>query len=246
MALSTDTFCSTRFTIRKFAWVRLGGDAPQGRGRRAIGMAIGMKVLRRIRSERIGNRVGAKRNGESEPPPKGERRMRRLSAVGSTFLFATCLIARAEEAVTPVAVGARFSQDENGADFLFDLSRSVTPRVYALASPDQIVIDLPEVNFQLDPSLGRVVAGNSGAIVKAFRFGLLGPHGSRIVIDLARSACPARVESKPVVEGALASRLRIEVRPCDEAAFAGLIRPADELDQRPQSLGPSGATSDCN
>jgi N-acetylmuramoyl-L-alanine amidase len=56
----------------------------------------------------------------------------------------------------------------------------------------------------------------------------LGPRGSRIVIDLARSACPARVESKPVVEGALASRLRIEVKPCDEAAFAGLIRPPDD------------------
>ena len=128
--------------------------------------------------------------------------------------------------MTPVAVGVRLSQDDNGAELSFDLSGPVNPRVYALASPDQIVIDLPEVNFQLDPSLGRVGPENSGAIVKAFRFGRLGSRESQIVIDLARSACPTRVESKPVVEGALASRLRIDVKPCDEAAFAALIRSA--------------------
>ena len=153
--------------------------------------------------------------------------MQRLTAIASAFIFASGLSALADEAVTPVAVGARLSQDTNGAELSFDLSRPVNPRLYALRSPDRIVVDLPEVNFQLDRSLGRAETGNAATIVKAFRFGLLAPHESRIVIDLARSACLARVESQPIVEGELASRLKIELKPCDEAAFSALGGPPD-------------------
>jgi N-acetylmuramoyl-L-alanine amidase len=161
--------------------------------------------------------------------------MQRLSAIASAFIFSSGLSALAEDAVTPVAVGARLSQDTNGAELSFDLSRPVNPRAYALTSPDRIVVDLPEVNFRLDPSLGRIGTGNAAAIVKAFRFGLLAPHESRIVIDLARSACPARVESKPIVDGALPSRLRIELKPCDEAAFSALGPPPDDSTAAPGS-----------
>ncbi|HKN30508.1 MAG TPA: N-acetylmuramoyl-L-alanine amidase [Roseiarcus sp.] len=160
-------------------------------------------------------------------------RMQRLTGIASAFIVASALSALAEDSVTPVAVGARLSQDMNGAELSFDLSRPVNPRVYALASPDRIVVDLPEVNFQLDRSLGRVGTGDVAAIVKAFRFGLLAPHESRIIIDLARSACPARVESKPIVDGALASRLKIELKPCDEAAFSALAPPPDDSTAAP-------------
>ena len=166
--------------------------------------------------------------------------MQRLIAIASAFILAAGLPALADEAVTPVAVGARLSQDANGAELSFDLSRPVIPRVYALASPDRIIVDLPEVNFQLDPWHERAGAGNAAAIVKAFRFGLLAPHESRIVIDLARSACPARVESKPIADGALASRLKIELKPCDEAAFAALSTPRDQSTGAP-GVPPSGA-----
>ena len=60
-----------------------------------------------------------------------------------------------------------------------------------MASPDRIVVDMPEVSFQLDPSVGRVGALRDDSLVKDFRFGLLAAGKSRIVIDLARPACPA-------------------------------------------------------
>ena len=60
--------------------------------------------------------------------------------------------------------------------------------------------------------------------MKGFRFGLLAPGRSRIVIDLARAACPAHVSAKPIVEGEAAARLTIELRPCDSSAFAALVR----------------------
>ena len=37
--------------------------------------------------------------------------------------------------------------------------------------------------------------------MKGFRFGLLAPGKSRIVIDLGRTACPTQVSAKPIVEG---------------------------------------------
>jgi N-acetylmuramoyl-L-alanine amidase len=130
----------------------------------------------------------------------------------------------AGEASAPVAVGARLSQNENAANLVFDLSRSVDATASALALPDRIVVDMPEVNFHLDPSVGRVAASPNGSLVKGFRFGLLAPGKSRIVIDLARTACPAQVSAKPIVEGEPAARLTIELRPCDPSAFAALAR----------------------
>jgi N-acetylmuramoyl-L-alanine amidase len=130
----------------------------------------------------------------------------------------------ADEAGAPVAVGVRLSQDENTAKLVFDLSRTVGANASALASPDRIVVDTPEVNFQLDPSVGRVGTLPNVSLVKGFRFGLLAPGKSRIVLDLARAACPAQVSAKPIVEGEPAARLTVELKRCDSSAFASLVR----------------------
>ena len=125
-------------------------------------------------------------------------------------------------ATAPVAVSARLSQDENAASLVFELSRSVDATASALALPDRIVVDMPEVNFHLNSLVGRVGALPSGSLVKGFRFGLLAQGRSRIVIDLARTACPAQVSAKSIVEGEPAARLTIELKPCDPSAFAAL------------------------
>jgi N-acetylmuramoyl-L-alanine amidase len=129
----------------------------------------------------------------------------------------------AGEASAPVAVGVHFSQDANAAKLVFDLSRAVDAKPAALASPDRIVIDTPEVTFQVDPSIGRVGTGPEGSLVKGFRFGPLGVGKSRIVFDLARVACPSEISSKPIVESKSAARLTIELKPCAAAAFAALV-----------------------
>ena len=152
-------------------------------------------------------------------------RMGRLAAFAVFTLMGTPLqLGFAGEAGPPVAVGARLSQDENAAKLVFDLSRGVDASASALASPDRIVVDMPEVNFQLDPSVGRVAAPPNVSLVKGFRFGLLAPGKSRIVIDLARAACPAEISARPIVEGEPAARLTIELKPCDPSAFAALVR----------------------
>ena len=140
----------------------------------------------------------------------------------------------AGEADTPVAVGVRLLQDGNAAKLVFDLSRSVDADASALASPYRIVVDMPEVKFQLDPSVGRAGALPIVPLVKSFRFGLLAPGKSRIVVDLARAACPTQVSAKPIVEGEPAARLTIELKPCDPSVFAALVRsPAGSIASGP-------------
>ena len=147
-------------------------------------------------------------------------------AAFAAFVLASGPVERAfaVDAGAPVAVAARLSQDQGGATLVFDLSRAVAAHASALASPDRIVVDMPEVNFQLDPSVGRAGAPRDDSLVKDFRFGLLAAGKSRIVVDLARTACPADVSTKPIVEGAPAARLTIELKSCEPSAFAALVR----------------------
>jgi N-acetylmuramoyl-L-alanine amidase len=166
--------------------------------------------------------------------------MGRLAALAVLALAAGPRCGFAADAGAPVAVGVRLSQDENAAKLVFDLSRGVDASASALASPDRIVVDMPQVNFQLDPSAGRVGSLVNVSLVKAFRFGLLAPGKSRIVIDLARSACPAEVSARPIVEGEPAARLTIELKPCDSAAFAVLVRsPVDSFVAAPAATAPA-------
>ncbi len=152
-------------------------------------------------------------------------RVGRLAALAALTLMAAPLQrAFAVEAAVPVAVAARLSQDQGGAKLVFDLSRAVDASASALASPERIVVDMPEVSFLLDPSVGRAGALRDDSLVKDFRFGLLAAGKSRIVIDLARTACPAGVSTRPIVDGAFAARLTIELKPCDPSAFAALAR----------------------
>jgi N-acetylmuramoyl-L-alanine amidase len=120
---------------------------------------------------------------------------------------------------TPVAVAARLADDGDAAKLVFDLSGPVAAKARALVDPDRIVVDMPEVSFQIDPSIGRP-RDHAQTIVKGFRFGLFGPGRSRVVIDLAAPACIGKVETSPIVKGSPPSRLAVELKRCEPSAFA--------------------------
>ncbi len=144
-----------------------------------------------------------------------------------------------EEASRPVAVAVKLAQDAGGAELTFDLSRPVEARAHTLAAPDRIVVDLPEMAFELAPGAGQADAAG-GSFVKAFRFGLLAPGRSRIVVDLVRRACPAGVALRPIADGAEASRLEIAIKPCDDIAFTAAAAPPDVTAPAP-GLAPAAA-----
>ena len=81
---------------------------------------------------------------------------------------------------TPTMNAARIVGDDKRTRFVADLSGVVEARVFALADPYRIVVDLPEVTFDLPDS-----AGTGRGLLTAFRYGQLSPGKSRIVLDLA-------------------------------------------------------------
>ncbi|RBP03061.1 N-acetylmuramoyl-L-alanine amidase [Roseiarcus fermentans] len=146
--------------------------------------------------------------------------------------------AAADGPIKPVAVAVRLAPDGPGAALVFDLSRAVEAHAFTLASPDRIVVDLPDIVFQIPPDAGRDTAAEGAGLVKAFRFGQLAPGKSRLILDLASRACPVGVGSKPIAAGLSPSRLTIEIRACDDAAFAAAAMP------REAAAPPSGEAPD--
>jgi N-acetylmuramoyl-L-alanine amidase len=87
--------------------------------------------------------------------------------------------ATANERAT-VARDARVGGDKNRTRFVADLSETVEFRAFLLADPYRVIIDLPEVQFQMPGGVGEEGRG----LVSAFRYGLFAPGKSRIVIDV--------------------------------------------------------------
>jgi N-acetylmuramoyl-L-alanine amidase len=70
--------------------------------------------------------------------------------------------------------------DETRTRFVADISGVVQVSVFSLADPYRIVIDLPEVRFQMAPGTGET----GFAMVSAYRYGLITRGQSRIVLDV--------------------------------------------------------------
>ncbi len=116
----------------------------------------------------------------------------------------------------PVAVDVKLTETGGVTRLVFDLSAGVPVAASITEAPDRLVVDLPEVNFQVDPAAGRPGPGSVG-LVRAFRFGVFAPGRSRIVADLGGPAVLRRAEVASIAGGD-ASRLTLELAPADRAA----------------------------
>ncbi|WP_316180105.1 MULTISPECIES: N-acetylmuramoyl-L-alanine amidase [unclassified Bradyrhizobium] len=128
----------------------------------------------------------------------------------------------------PIATDARVAGDSRQTRFVLDLDRTVPFRAFLLSEPYRVVVDLPQVSFHLPTG-----AGTSGrGLVKAFRYGMVMPGGSRIVFDLTG---PARIANSTVLDAANGQppRLVLELEEVDEATFARAIGSDSRLAARP-------------
>jgi len=121
---------------------------------------------------------------------------------------------RAEGRAYPVATDARVGGDDAQTRFVMDFSQKVDLRVFTLADPYRVVVDLPQVTFQLPARTGE----NGRGLIKAFRYGLVMQGGSRIVID---TAGPVRVDKAFVLEAVdnQPARLVLDLVSIDRASF---------------------------
>jgi N-acetylmuramoyl-L-alanine amidase len=128
----------------------------------------------------------------------------------------------------PVASDARLAGDAKQTRFILDLDKPVQFRAFTLADPYRVIVDLNQVNFQLPAAAGATGRG----LVKAFRYGLVMPGGSRIVFDLTG---PARIAKSYVLEAANGQppRLVLELEEVDRTAFVQALAPENRPELRP-------------
>jgi N-acetylmuramoyl-L-alanine amidase len=128
----------------------------------------------------------------------------------------------------PVASDVRLAGDDKRTRFILDLDKNIAFRAFALADPYRVVVDLPQITFQLAAG-----AGTSGrGLVKAFRYGLVMPGGSRIVFDLTG---PAKIEKSYVLDAANGQppRLVLELEAVDRTTFVQSLAVESRPELRP-------------
>jgi N-acetylmuramoyl-L-alanine amidase len=114
----------------------------------------------------------------------------------------------------PVATDVRLAGDEAQTRFVMDLSRKIDLHAFTLADPYRVIVDIPEVTFQLPPK-----AGDSGrGLIKAFRYGVMMPGGSRMVFDVTK---PVRIDNAYIVDAtdSAPARLVLDLAPIDRDSF---------------------------
>ena len=128
----------------------------------------------------------------------------------------------------PVASDARLAGDAKQTRFILDLDKTITFQAFTLADPYRVVVDIPQISFQLAPGTGNAGRG----LVKAFRYGLVMPGGSRLVFDLAG---PAKIANSYVLEAANGQppRLVLELEEVDRANFVQLLSPESRPELKP-------------
>ncbi|MBS4082166.1 MAG: N-acetylmuramoyl-L-alanine amidase [Rhizobiales bacterium] len=157
-----------------------------------------------------------------------------LLAAGSLGLGAVS----AQTGQRATALDARLAGDANRTRIVIDLNRKIEVRSYTIANPNRVVIELPEVSFDLPVGAGKQARG----LVSAFRYGQFAQGKGRIVIDLRE---PARID-KTFVLAAIddqPARLVIDLVRTDAASFlkgALVPEPAKTAALRPQ-VKPQGS-----
>ena len=110
---------------------------------------------------------------------------------------------------------ARIAGDDARTRFVADLDRPVSYSVYVIDNPYRVVVDLPDVRFNMPPEIGDVGRG----LIRAYRFGQLAPGKSRIVID---TIGPVLIEKSFVLnpENGQPARMIIDIVQTDQRTFA--------------------------
>jgi N-acetylmuramoyl-L-alanine amidase len=146
-------------------------------------------------------------------------------ALFCSFAMAADAAGAAEQTDTTASIGGmpsdaliardvRLGGDDAQTRLVVDFSQRLDVRAFLLADPYRVVIDMPQVSFQFRPKAGETGRG----LIKAFRYGLIMPGGSRMVLDLAR---PARIEKAVVLDPAndQPARLVLDLAASDRDAF---------------------------
>lgn len=135
----------------------------------------------------------------------------------------------------PIASGVRLAGDGKQTRFVLDLDKPIQLHAFALADPYRVVVDIPQVSFQLPAGAGTAGRG----LIKAFRYGLVMPGGSRIVFDLSG---PAKIANAHVLDAANGQppKLVLELEEIDRTSFVQSLAAESRPQLRPAIADAAG------
>jgi N-acetylmuramoyl-L-alanine amidase len=148
-------------------------------------------------------------------------------------LLLSVMAGQGHAAAVPAVTGARIGLHPESVRLVFELDRALPYKIFTLEDPYRVVIDLPEVTWQVPENHMRASVG----MVSGFRFGLFQPGNSRIVID---SNTPVAVKEHfiiPAPEGK-PRRLVIDLESVSVTAFASGTRSMQSSDWSLPGRGP--------
>jgi N-acetylmuramoyl-L-alanine amidase len=128
----------------------------------------------------------------------------------------------------PVASDVRLAGDSRQTRFVLDLDQPISFQAFPLADPYRVIVDIPQVSFRLPAGIGTAGRG----LIKAFRYGLVMPGGSRIVFDLTGPASIAGAQVLDAANGQPA-RLVLELEEVDRTTFVQSLAADSRPELRP-------------
>jgi N-acetylmuramoyl-L-alanine amidase len=140
--------------------------------------------------------------------------LRRVFAWMARIFFLVMIAFAVPAEAKPAVTGAKLGIEPNLTRVELTLSESAEYRIFALASPNRIVIDMSEVVWKVKD--GKKLQGRG--LVAALRYGLFKTGTSRIVLDLTSPAAVTDARILPS-DGQQPVRLALDLRPTDPAAF---------------------------
>ena len=115
----------------------------------------------------------------------------------------------------PVAIGLKLSETGKTARFTLEFSDPVDIRVFTLAGPDRVVLDMPDVLWRMpDPT-----RPSGKGPVKAYRYGQFRKGNARLIVDLNGPMKFSPPQMLPP-EGGAGFRFVLELSPTNAADFA--------------------------
>lgn len=141
------------------------------------------------------------------------------------FLLAAALSLAAAEQGAPAATGLsrvtgiRFGEHPDMTRIVVDLSDRADYRIFFIADPYRVVIDLPDVSWEAAPPAGEKSVG----VIKGYRYGQFNAMTWRIVLD---AASPVTVKQVQLIEPREGHqyRLVVDLAPATREAFMAEVK----------------------
>lgn len=137
----------------------------------------------------------------------------------------------AEEPAPAVATALRIDAAGAQTRLTLEVEGPIKPTVFLVANPPRLIVDVPDLSFRLPAEAGKSGKG----LVAAFRYGLLTPRRSRLVVE---TTGPVRITRSELVSAAGSRRheLILALSATDPASFAATV-----VEDRPAAAAPAVA-----